>query len=90
MVIPEAAPLITRLMLHFSPDNIKNECVTWDFLIAFHLYNVPCLNLAPSTHLETLRSFVENEFFNVLVVDFLSRSFEIAIMKQIEQASCEN
>lgn len=83
MVIPETAPLVAGLMLHLGADDVQDQRITRNLLIALHFDDVSCLDLPPVAHLETFRSLAKYELFNVFVVHFLSRGLQISIVQQI-------
>ena len=52
VVVKEAASSVARLLSGFASRDVKDEDVSWNFLVLFDLDDVTCLERAPVRQLE--------------------------------------
>ena len=77
-------------MLDFASDDVKDESVARNLLVALDLDDVTCLDAAPVRDLKALVALREDEFLDRLAVHFFSRLFQLLVVKEVEAASRNN
>ena len=77
-------------MLDFAADDVEDESVARNLLVALDLDDVTSLDAAPVRDLEALVALREDELFDRLAIHFFSRLFQLLVVKEVKAASRNN
>jgi len=86
LVVPEAAPLVARLVFKFAAHDVEDEGVARDLLIGFDFDDVTRLDAAPVRNLEAFVPLRKDELLDRLAIHFLGGLPQLFVVQVVQTA----